>query len=162
MAGFFFPPAPITVRSMARINAKTRRIAGIALVLVAALVVQWYERSRPVATGDDGAARIIQAFQQEQSGVWVETAGRVQRVLSDDNEGSRHQRFIVALSGGHTVLVAHNIDLAERVPLASGDEVRLRGEYEWNPQGGVLHWTHHDPRRRIDGGWIRHEGRTFR
>ncbi len=147
---------------MLRLNTKTRRVAGIALIVVAALVVQWLERSAPIPAGEDGAARIVRAFQEQQSDVWVETAGRVQRVLADDNEGSRHQRFIVALAGGHTVLVAHNIDLAERVPLSSGDEVTVRGEYEWNAQGGVLHWTHHDPRNRIDGGWIRHEGRTFR
>lgn len=147
---------------MAGMKRTTRRVAGIVVVVVAALVVQWLDREGSDQGGADGADRIIQAFQQQQSGVWVETTGRVSRVLADDNDGSRHQRFIIALSGGHTVLVAHNIDLAERVPLAGGDEIALRAEYEWNPQGGVLHWTHHDPRGQREGGWIRHAGRTFR
>ncbi len=85
----------------------------------------------------------------------------VLRVLSDDREASRHERFIVRVDGGVTVLVAHNIDLAPRVPVAAGDSVVLSGEYEWNPKGGVVHWTHHDPDGRHPGGWIRHEGRLY-
>ena len=91
----------------------------------------------------------------------MEVVGSVERVLADDNEGSRHQRFILELSSGHTVLVAHNIDLAPRVPLARGDSLGVKGEYEWTDRGGVLHWTHHDPQRRHEGGWIEHEGETY-
>jgi hypothetical protein len=92
----------------------------------------------------------------------VEVSGRVSRLLADDREGSRHQRFILTLEGGETLLVAHNIDLAPRVPLAVGDVARVRGQYEWNEQGGVLHWTHHDPDgRRRDVGWIEHRGKVY-
>lgn len=108
------------------------------------------------------AGQVAQAFRSQQSDVVVETAGRVERVLSDDREGSRHQRFVVLIDGGMTVLVAHNIDLAPRVPLAVGDSVELRGEYEWNTQGGVIHWTHHDPDGRRPGGWIRFGERVYR
>lgn len=106
--------------------------------------------------------RVAEAFQARQSGVPVEAAGRVERLLSDDREGSRHQRFIVRIDGSQTVLVAHNIDLAPRVPLTVGDSVALRGEYEWNAQGGVIHWTHRDPDGRRPGGWIRYGDRLYR
>ena len=89
------------------------------------------------------------------------TLGRVTRVLADDREGARHQRFLVRVAGSVTVLVAHNLDLAPRVPLAVGDSVELQGEYEWNDRGGVLHWTHRDPDGRHDAGWIRHGGRLY-
>ena len=56
---------------------------------------------------------------------------------------------------------AHNIDLAPRVPVAPGDSVELRGEYEWSPRGGVIHWTHRDPDARREAGWIRRDGRLF-
>ena len=26
-----------------------------------------------------------------------------------------------------------------------GDTVSFFGEYVWNEQGGLIHWTHHDP-----------------
>ena len=84
------------------------------------------------------------------------------RVLADDNNGSRHQRFIVQLGSGQTLLVAHNIDIADRVAyLESGDHIEFNGEYEWNPKGGVIHWTHHDPQGRHQSGWIKHNGHTY-
>ena len=69
---------------------------------------------------------------------------------------------IVRLASGQRILIAHNIDLAPRVsPLREGDTVSFRGEYAWNPKGGVVHWTHHDPGGRHAAGWIRHEGQVF-
>lgn len=100
------------------------------------------------------AADVQQLFAQKQSHVWTEFSGRVERLLADDNKGSRHQRFIVRTAPGVTVLVSHNIDLAPRAPLRVGDSVSMRGEYIWNRQGGILHWTHHDPKNRHAGGWI--------
>ena len=103
------------------------------------------------------------AFEARRSDAWVEDAGIVERVLADDRDGSRHQRFIVRLASGRTVLIAHNIDLAPRLePLRPGDPIRFRGQYEWNSQGGVVHWTHHDPSGRREGGWIEHGGRRTR
>ncbi len=109
-----------------------------------------------------GDAIVQQLFDDGESDVVVTVSGLVDRALPDDTEGSRHQRFIVRLRSGHTLLVAHNIDLADRVPLSVGGEVRIRGEYEWNAEGGVLHWTHHDPQGRREGGWIEWEGTRYR
>ncbi len=65
-----------------------------------------------------------------------------------------HERFIVRIADSVTVLVAHNLDLAPRVPLAPGDSVELRGEYDWSERGGTIHWTHGDPAGRHETGWI--------
>lgn len=102
------------------------------------------------------------AFDNQQSNVQVQGSGHVSRVLPDDNEGSRHQRFLVRLASGQTLLIAHNIDLASRVDsLQAGDAVEFYGEYEWNAKGGVIHWTHRDPGGRHVDGWIKHNGRTY-
>lgn len=82
-------------------------------------------------------------------------------MLSDDNDGSRHQRIILQGRNRNTLLIAHNIDLAERVPLGIGDRLKFRGMYEWNEQGGLVHWTHHDPHGIEDGGWIQYRRKTY-
>ena len=101
-------------------------------------------------------------FDERFDGAMIETVGIVERLLPDDHEGSRHQRFIVRLDSGQTLLVAHNIDLAPRVAeLAAGETVRIRGQYEVNERGGVVHWTHRDPRRERPGGWIEYRGERY-
>ena len=102
------------------------------------------------------------AFQKRDTGSWIEVTGFVKRLLSDDNDGSRHQRFIIDIGDRRTLLIAHNIDLAQRVPLREGDSVRVRGQYEWNDRGGVLHWTHHDPAGRHAEGYVEYRGRRYR
>ena len=81
--------------------------------------------------------------------------------MSDDRDGDRHQRFILQLRNRDTLLIAHNIDLADRVPVGLGDRVQFRGMYEWNDLGGLVHWTHHDPMGIEDGGWIRYRKKTY-
>jgi hypothetical protein len=85
----------------------------------------------------------------------------VTRLLPDDHDGSRHQRFILQLRSRQTLLIAHNIDLARRIPLGMGDRVRFRGLYEWNDLGGLVHWTHHDPHGNEDGGWVSHRRKIY-
>ena len=107
-------------------------------------------------------ARIQQAFQRQESDLQVMLVGEVIKNLPDDNQGSRHQKFLFRLNSGQTLLVAHNIDLAPRINnLSEGDTVTVYGEYEWNDRGGVIHWTHHDPRGEHVGGWIEHNGRRY-
>ena len=110
-----------------------------------------------------GGSEIRRAFEEKLSSQQVSGTGTVLRVLPDDNDGSRHQRFIVELPSGQTVLIAHNIDLALRVEaIRPGDKVTFYGEYEWNEKGGVVHWTHDDPQGRHVDGWIEHNGRRYR
>ncbi len=118
--------------------------------------------ARAASERADGDAVLRRAFERRTSNLQVEGRGVVRRVLPDDNKGSRHQRFVLQLGSGQTLLVAHNIDIAPRIRgLRRGDAVAFRGEYEWNPQGGVIHWTHHDPDGRHPGGWLRHRGKTY-
>ena len=109
-----------------------------------------------------GLEVIRQSYERKLSNVQVQSVGRVKAILRDDNDGSRHQKFILALDNGLTVLVAHNIDLAPRVDnLHKGDTVEFFGEYEYSNQGGVIHWTHRDPNHRHENGWLKHDGQKY-
>ena len=113
-------------------------------------------------TVSESDLRLARAFDQHESDLQVEGTGTVSRLLSDDNDGSRHQRFIVKLKTGQTILIAHNVDLAPRiVSLEVGDEIGFFGEYVWSEKGGTIHWTHRDPKRNHTAGWIKHEGRVY-
>jgi len=135
------------------------------LLIVAALYLGWDHfngtRDAQVISGA-GNEIVASAFRDQRSGLQVSGTGVVDRVLSDDNDGSRHQRFILRLNSGQTLLVAHNIDLAPRVAaLQEGDTVAFNGVYEWNAKGGVVHWTHRDPSGQHEAGWLKHNGETY-
>ena len=116
----------------------------------------------PPSGSSAGSELAASAFRDHRSGIQIEGEGVVDKVLSDDEDGGRHQRFILRLDSGQTVLVAHNIDLAPRVSrLQSGDVVAFSGVYEWNDRGGVVHWTHRDPSGNHRAGWLKHNGETF-
>jgi uncharacterized protein YceK len=105
---------------------------------------------------------IADAFANQQSGLAVSDSGVVDRILSDDTQGGRHQRFILRLASGQTLLITHNIDIAPRISrLSVGDSIDFSGQYEWNDKGGVIHWTHHDPSGQHQIGWIKHGGITY-
>ena len=149
------------------------------LLLIAALAVAAYfalvpDSRTPVSpaaethpgvsslTRDNNDAALENAFANRIGNQQIAGQGTVVKILPDDTNGSRHQRFIVRLNSGRTLLVSHNIDLAQRVDaLHAGDTVAFYGEYEWSPKGGVIHWTHHDPQGRHPAGWIKHDGQTY-
>jgi len=113
-------------------------------------------------TESAGDAELARALETRARGVQIQGEGIVTKILPDDNEGSRHQRFIVKLQSGQTLLIAHNIDIASKVgSLRVGDAVTFKGEYVWNSKGGVLHWTHRDPGGRHAAGWLKHGNDTY-
>lgn len=123
------------------------------LAVLAAPAVFWQS-----GANTNGNQRVFSAYKNQLSNIMVEdVSGTVDKLLPDDAEGARHQRFILRVTPRHTVLVVHNIDLAPRLnALQAGDRVSVKGEYEWNDQGGLIHWTHRDPNSRHEDGWIVH------
>jgi hypothetical protein len=116
-------------------------------------------RAPPEACDDNALAA---AYRNHESRVEVCGHGVIARALKDDTQGTRHQRFIVRLPQGQTVLIAYNYDLAPRIEgLRAGAPIEFKGEYEWNPQGGVVHWTHRDPAGRHRPGWVLYGGRQY-
>jgi hypothetical protein len=127
------------------------------LGLVAAVVVACSTAPQP----DDAA--IVQDFQSHRSHVEVTADATVVQVLPDRvSVTGTHEQFIIRLTSGDlTLLVEHNLSIAPRAPVAVGDHVIVHGEYIWNTQGGLIHFTHHDPDGRHEGGFIQENGTTY-
>ena len=119
--------------------------------------------SHPTGENAGHGRSIDTAYEKRLQNVQVTGSGTVIHILPDDTRGRRHQRFILRLPSGLTVLVVHNIDLAPKIKdLKVGDTVEFSGEYTWNPKGGIVHWTHRDPGGRHPGGWLKHNGRVYK
>ena len=165
---------------LVRMNNKGKAKITAAIVAVAVIFIQYIDQNRTddskknlteLVSGQGKSPKNVSIEQQIQietlyankkSDVIVETNGEVIKLLADDNQGSRHQKFIIKLPSGHTVLVSHNIDLAPRINLLrKNDTIKIKGEYEWSERGGVIHWTHHDPAGRHEDGWIEYQGKTY-
>jgi cold shock CspA family protein len=140
--------------------------AALLILLCLASLYIWFNIVSPnqslVSSTSAADQTNLNTYQAPQSGVQMGGEGVVVRVLADDNDGSRHQRFILRLASGQTLLIAHNIDIANRIEaLSSGDRVEFYGQYESNPEGGVIHWTHHDPDGIHVAGWLKHNGTVY-
>lgn len=115
---------------------------------------------KEVAT-DSANATIEQAFAAKKSDVQVSGKGIVIKLLNDDRHAAQHQKFLVKINAKQTLLFAHNIDLAAKIPLQVGDEISFSGEYVYNPKGGIVHWTHHDPQGQHIAGWVMAHGQKY-
>jgi hypothetical protein len=105
---------------------------------------------------------LAMAFSSHESNLQVSGQGVVISILPDDKSGKRHQRFIIRLASGQTLLIAHNIDIAPRIrDLREGDVVTFSGEYEWNAKGGVIHYTHRASGGNHMSGWLEHAGKRY-
>ncbi|WP_036300911.1 DUF3465 domain-containing protein [Methylotenera sp. L2L1] len=120
--------------------------------------LQVTEHTDPTAASN---ASIEQAFAAKLSDVQVTGTGVIVKLLPDDNKDAKHQKFLVKINAKQTLLFAHNIDIAPRVPVQVGDTISFNGEYVYNPKGGVIHWTHHAPRADHEAGWVMHNNQKY-
>ena len=106
------------------------------------------------AAADPSLAR---AYADGRSHVEVQTRGTVVRVLGDRvGPSGEHVGFLIRADDlpRRLVRVEVNEDLTGPVAVRAGEPVTLRGEYAYDSRGGVIHWTHHDPRHRHPDGFV--------
>ena len=145
-----------------RLTKKHYNLLAFAIVIVITLW-QWLQNQPVTDTStSEGFLSVQEARQQQLRDVYIQGSGEVIRLLADDLKGSRHQRILIEEPSGKTLLVVHNIDLAPRInSIRVGDKLFYQGEYIWNEKGGLVHWTHHDPRGNEIGGWLEHMGKRY-
>jgi hypothetical protein len=120
----------------------------------------------PGASGSDPNGAVYEAWRAGRSHLEVTASGSVARVLGTRRGPSGvHEGFLVHLRGaagrGLTVRVEDNVDLTGPIPLAAGDDVEVRGEYIYDPRGGLIHETHLDPRGRRPAGFVKVAGKLY-
>jgi len=72
-----------------------------------------------------------------------------------------HEAFDAQSDAG-TLEVVDNVSIAPRCPVHVGDRIEVRGEMVHDRgQPPIVHWTHHDPRNRHPGGFIRLRGQVY-
>ena len=150
----------------------------------------WGPPKRPEQSGTASISeiqRLAAAHDRQQRGSIVDNSGElrdslegiprsevmikatVQKILPDDNNGLKHQRFIIKLGDGTNVFVAHSITAADRIPIKPGSQLTLKGEWIPEPRTndgiptiGVLHWTHaSENERKHPSGWIELDGKRY-
>ncbi len=108
-------------------------------------------------------SRLLDAFEQGRTGVWVGGHGTIAQVLADETTtiGFPRQRFNVRVDDQLTVLVQHSLTESGRVPAQRGDVIAFQGRYEFNASGGTISHTHRDASQPGSGGWVRYDGVTY-
>jgi hypothetical protein len=102
--------------------------------------------------------RICAAYASQGSHGEVVANGVIRHVLGTRRGPSgEHEGFLLQLDGDCDLLirVETNTDITGSVPLRNGERVTVKGEYEFDPMGGVVHWTHHDPRGHHPDGYVK-------
>jgi hypothetical protein len=129
---------------------------------IAVLAVMALAGCATTQTPDDNA--VCAAYAAGRSHVEVVADGSIVRLLGTQaGRVSPHEGFLLRLSSGCDLVlrVEANTDFTGPIPLTRGERVAVKGEYEYYPRGGVVHWTHRDPRGRHEGGYISAGGKLY-
>ncbi len=110
---------------------------------------------------------VCDAYSAQRSRLEVVADGTVTRILGPSTPlragSSPHEGFLLRLASGCSLVVRveANTDFTGPIPLSQGQRIAVKGEYEYYPRGGVVHWTHRDPRGRHEGGYIEAGGQVY-
>lgn len=128
-------------------------LVGLACLVLTALVA---------ACGGPDNQQLYDAVQNH-AAEEVTIQATVTRVLADESGGpdGPHERFDVDAGQGITCEIDHNLTLAPRAPVSPGTVVVIKGQYEPDPQGCVIHYTHHSTSAHHESGYIEVAGQQY-
>lgn len=134
---------------------KTKKILIAIIIIIIAYLKVDYKAVTGTSTSENNVL-----ISQQQTGNIITVSATVLKLLADDVKGSRHQKMILKVNN-KTLLLAHNIDIASRIPVRVGSKLKVRGQYEWNEKGGVIHWTHRDKNNKHAHGWVEYNNKRY-
>jgi hypothetical protein len=132
------------------------------LTIAGLFLVSWLNGCAATQAPNDRAVCAVYSAQRSHAEVVAD--GTVTRIFGiRAGRASPHEGFLMRLASGCNLVVRveANTDFTGPIPLANGQHVIVKGEYEYYPLGGVIHWTHRDPRGRHEGGYINAGGTSY-
>lgn len=102
-------------------------------------------------------AALCTAIASRTSGVEVIADGTVARVLGTSaGPSGPHEGFLLRLRSGcaATLRVETNVAFTGPIPLRAGESVVVKGEYDSDPDGDVIHFTHRELHGTHPGGYV--------
>ncbi len=119
------------------------------------------QQPRPGQITDD--ADLVRAARAQKRQHYIEAGNLVvTKILPDDRQGLKHQKWEARLSNGQKIQVVYNSDMGARVPVEVGDQFGVGGEFVWGRQNvGIMHWLHEDRKDRRPDGYVYHEGQVY-
>jgi hypothetical protein len=109
-------------------------------------------------------AHVCALYASGTSDAEVVAQGTVLGVLGTHNGPSgEHEGFLLKLTQQCDLMlrVETNVDITGPVPLRAGETVTVKGQFEDDPGGGVIHWTHRDPSGRHVAGYVLAGGKYY-
>ncbi|MDE2483427.1 MAG: DUF3465 domain-containing protein [bacterium] len=131
--------------------------------LAAALILALASACASHAEAPDNAA-VCNDYGTQRSGDEVIATGHVIDVLGERaGRSGEHEGYLVKLDGNCDLLVKveTNTTITGPIALRPKERVVVKGVYIYNPLGGLIHWTHHDPRGRHVGGYVTAGGTSY-
>ena len=113
--------------------------------------------------GPDDAA-LCRAIAARASGAEVIADGSVAGLLRTAvGESGPHEGFLLRLRSGcrATLRIETNIAFTGPIPLRVGEQIVVKGEYDHDPDGDVIHFTHRELRGRHPGGYVEIDGTYY-
>ncbi|MBC7465045.1 MAG: DUF3465 domain-containing protein [Bdellovibrio sp.] len=146
---------------------KQKIINLISLVLLILVFWNFFKSKAPtVAEVETKPASELTAFEKgldckcDQSFV-ITPALKVIKKLKDDNQGIRHQKWLVQSPAGQIILFVHNLELCQPLDIEKNDMVQLAGEFKWTDKGALIHWAHFDPKKKRPDGYVEFKRRKY-
>jgi len=109
-------------------------------------------------------AQICSLYASGRSGVEVIGQGTVLAVIGTHaGPSGEHEGFLVKLERQCDLLlrIEANVGITGSIPLHEGETVTVKGQFEDDPTGGMIHWTHHDPAGRHVAGYVIAGGKIY-
>ena len=136
-------------------------LSAIAIVLLGFGVASQVWQAPSSYNAEPGFRVLADAYLNKKSGMMAEVQGQVTRLIMDEEESARVQKFVICAISGQSRLVTHDLSRSDRVPVAIGDKVMVRGEYVWSEPGGTLICPTRDNGSGGRNGWIEHKGERY-